>query len=199
MGGYKGFPSLGDLPEDSKIFWRDFVKETLGFLPNKPLDVLLRDFGEIFTMNPQTVVPAFAKPFKQTTPPDGVELPPEEQAPPPPETYVDVVTFDCPVGQAAVVTSVHQELESLAAYADVGVRLLYRGASDEWWYPQKPESSPVRIVLFEKERISIQFENTSEIITHYAWAEILGYTFPVNKPSKNQYGLRVDIGSSKQG
>jgi hypothetical protein len=186
---------IGDVPEDLHNWFREWVPEILGFLPKKPLDVLLRDFGEIFTMAPQDVVPAFAKPFKVTTVPAGVTLPPVEVVQ---ETFYNIVCFECPPGMAAIVTTIHQELEAVTAYDTVGVRIFYREASDEWWYPHKPEVTPVSIVLFEKETICIQAEN-NDYIPHTVWGEVLGYVFPINKPSKNQYGLRVDIGSSKQG
>lgn len=189
---------MGDLPEDLPVWWRDYIMKMTGLLPKKPLDVLLRDLADVFIMAPQNIVPVFAKPFKETTPPDGFELPPQEEVVPPPQTYIDVVNFTVPPGRVGIVTSVHQELESLGAYADVGVRLMWQGSSDEWWNPQKPETMSTRIIIFEKDSISIQMENTSDILTHYGFAEICGYTYPVNQPGRDQFAITPDTGYSRE-
>lgn len=186
-------PGIGDMPEDMPMWWREYLKKITaltGLLPKKPLDVLLRDLGEVFIMAPQDVVPAFASPFKETEEEFRLDYGGAGS------NYIDVCTFAVPIGHAAVVTAIHQELEAITAYDDVDVRLFYRGTSDEWWNPNKGEIMPVKIVLFEKESITLQFQNNSTFILHFAWAEILGYVFPLNHAAKDQYGLRVDCGQS---
>ena len=68
MRAQKGLGELEQSPEDInwRVFWT-FVKKSLDLQPKKPLDVLLREMVEIGLLNPQTVVPVAAKPFKITT------------------------------------------------------------------------------------------------------------------------------------
>lgn len=108
--------------------------------------------------------------------------------------FINVASWTCPDGHAAIVTSVYQALESLAAYEDCTVRMFWRGEEDEWWRPKKPEVAPVRIALWEEESIILQVENTS-MITHYIDVELVGYVFRMSTQAKSQRGIRVSIGA----
>lgn len=188
------FPGMGDMPQED-IYW--FVRE--GFpqllkVLQKPtwkdeLSNLLLKFGEHFSLAPQNVVPAFAKPFKETG--ETIELPPAPGVVA--ETFYDRIRFQIPPGHAGVVTGIHHELEATGAYADVNVRIFYRSQSDQWWRPSKPEIDFVRICLFHEEWVTLQFENNSTLMSHYAWAEIFGYVWPVAQHDKSQQGLTPQI------
>jgi hypothetical protein len=185
---HDGFGGLGDVPEDRNFFWRTQFKELLQkHAAEEPISVQLLKLAEVFIMAPQNVVPAFAKPFKVTTPPDGVILPPS----PGPLTFYSTLCYKVPPQNGAVVTCINQELESHGAYNDVGIRLFYRGQSPPDWHPQKPETNPQIIVLFHEEEICVQHENLSGLIAHTAYGEIIGYTFSVYQHDKSQWGLRV--------
>ncbi|MBD3263629.1 MAG: hypothetical protein GF375_00825 [Candidatus Omnitrophica bacterium] len=169
------------LGSGAKREWLGSEKDNMG-------SMLLR-LAENYIMAPQNVVPAFAQPFKVTTPPgDGLEIPPQGVGPG--ETFYTGVSFNVPVDSAAIVTCLHQELESPAAYSDVNIRLYYRGGHKNFWNPQKPEITPCKIVVFEKETIEIQWENNG-LVSHWFKGEIIGYWFNVPKPDKNQRGLTV--------
>jgi len=107
--------------------------------------------------------------------------------------YTTVVQFRCPDEYIAVVTSIHQTLESPYAYDDCRPRIQWRGAEDQWWYPDKPEVTPVRIVLIKNTTIMLEVENEG-LVDHYCTAEIVGYTWPQMGEGAGQRGLRVKIG-----
>lgn len=176
-------PNLGDAPEDLQSIFRQYVMNSLQTAPKKPLDSLLLDLAEIYMMAPQNIVPIFAKPFKTTAvktllPPNTLE-------------FINIVTFTVRQSLAAIVTDISESLESIGAYLDCHIRLYYRNESDEWWNPNEPEINGTRIAVFGAEDIIIQANNTNPIVPHYIDAEILGYIFNINNPSKTQKGLRV--------
>lgn len=197
---YHRLAGLGDVPEDRNWFWREGFPElmrlSLGRGHKKDwlgdekdnLGAMLLRLAENYIMAPQNVVPAFAQPLKVTTPPgDGLEIPPNGGGG---MTFYTGVSFTVPEASAAIITCVHQELESPAAYNDVNIRLFYRGGHKQFWNPRKPEVDPVTIVVFEKETFEIQWENNG-LISHWLKAEILGYWFGIPATHKSQRGLTV--------
>jgi len=211
-GQGKNQSGLGDMPEDRNWFWREafpqLMRDSLGkgvkesWLGDERdnLGAMLLRLAENYMMPAQHIVPVFARPLKITTePPNGIELPPGGAGPIGPTTFYNGLTYRVPDNCAAVITSLHQELESPAAYQDVNIRLFYRlkGSNqpgDVPWHPRKPEASPVRITIFQQEKFGIQWENNG-IITHFLKAEILGYVFGIVKPSKSQRGLTTVLQS----
>jgi hypothetical protein len=180
--------NLGDLPEDLNIFFRRYMPQLLQTLPKKPIDVLLRDLGEIFILAPQQVVPVYAKPFKS-----GVL---KFKIPAGTSSFIDIVAFAVAPNHAAIVTDISESLEAINAYDDCTIRLFWRSESDQWWIPKEPEIISTKITLFSFEVITIQANNTNLIVDHYLDAEIVGYVFPVDKLSKDQTGLRVNTGQN---
>jgi len=63
----RGLGELEQAPEDInwRVFW-SFIFKANQMQPKKPIDILLREMVEIGILNPQTVVPVAAKPFKVT-------------------------------------------------------------------------------------------------------------------------------------
>lgn len=184
-----GLPGMGDMAtEDVYWFIREGFPQLLRVLQEPTwkdeLSNLLLHFGEHFSLAPQHVVPAFAKSFKETG--EQIELLPKGVAP---SDFLDVIRFQIPPGHAGVVTGIHHELESTGAYDDVNVRIFYRSQADQWWRPSKPEVDFVRICLFHEEWITLQFQNTTPLMSHYVWAELFGYVWPVAQHDKSQQGL----------
>ena len=108
--------------------------------------------------------------------------------------FTTIASFEVPLGHVAIVTSIDQTLESTLAYDDCIVRIAYRGSEDEFWFPDKPEVTPVRIALFENEIIELQVENNG-VVNHFCDADICGYLYEQqNKGPKNQRGLRIRLG-----
>jgi len=202
---YERLAGLGDTPEDLYWFWREgfpeLMRQTMGksvkadwlgteLGAKDSIGAMLLRLAENYMMPAQHIVPVFAQPLKITTPPGGIELPPPDGGPVPPLTFYTGVSFRVPDNACAIITDVHHELESPAAYNDVNIRLWYRAAHPEFFRPQKPEASSTRITLYQQETFEIQWENNG-IISHWLQAEILGYWFSVPQPDKSHRGLRT--------
>jgi hypothetical protein len=191
VDGKKPIPrpgELGDTPEDLNIFFRTYMPQFLQTLPKKPIDVLLRDLGEIFILAPQQVVPVNAKPFKSSVL--------KFKIPAGTLSFIDIISFAVAPNHAAIVTDISESLETIGAYDDCTIRLFWRSESDQWWIPKEPEIISTKITLFSFEVITIQATNTNLIVDHYLDAELVGYVFPVNSSLKDQTGLRVNTGQN---
>jgi hypothetical protein len=191
MAGERPIPrpgEMGDTPEDLNVFFRKYMPQFLQTLPKKPIDVLLRDLGEVFILAPQNVVPVNAKPFKSEVL--------KFKIPAGTISFINIILFEVPPSHAAIVTDISESLEAIGAYDDCTIRLFWRSESDQWWIPKQPEIISTKITIFSFEKILIQATNTNLIVDHYIDAELVGYVFPVDRPSKDQSGLRVNTGQN---